>query len=420
MQIISKAALAAVLAMGTVAAVVATPAEAQRNKKKADDAGAALKVGDEFRKAAVAAQTALQAKDYATAEQQLAAAEALVQNDDERYFAASLRLPIEAQKNNRAGMKSALDVLVNSQRTNAQDLPRLTFVRGSLALEDKNLPEATQYLNRARELGYQNDDLPLLIARAQMEGGNIPAGVAEMEKAVQARKAAGQQVPDAWYDYTISKLYGAKDNAGVAKWLRMQLTDYPTTKNWRRSLAVYRDAAQMDNQAKLDLYRLMRSTKALADQNDYLEYADLAYRAGVPWEAKAAIDEGRAAGTIPASSGSANQIYGEAQSGIKNEGSLTALEGPARSAANGRNASQLGDAYLGSGNYAKAIEFYQLALQKGGVDANTVNTRLGTALANAGQRDQAKQAFAAVTAAPRAELATFWQLWIDQGMQPRA
>lgn len=419
MQIISKAALAAALAMGTVAAVVATPAEAQRNKK-GQDAGAQLKVGDEFRKAAVAAQTALQAKDYATAEQQLAAAEALIQNDDERFFAASLRLPIESQKSNNAGMKQALDVLVNSPRTNAADLPRLTFVRGSIALDEKNVAEAVQYLNRARELGYENEDLPLLIARAQMDSGNVPAGVAEIEKAVQARKAAGQQVPDAWYDYTVSKLYGAKDNAGVAKWLRMQLTDYPTTKNWRRSLAVYRDGVELDNQAKLDLYRLMRSTKALADQNDYLEYADLAYRAGVPWEAKAAIDEGRASGTIPAGSGGANQIYGEAEKGIKSEGSLTALEAPARSAANGRNASQLADAYLGSGNYAKAIEFYQLALQKGGVDADTVNTRLGTAYANAGQRDQAKQAFTVVTAQPRAEIASFWQLWIDQGMQPRA
>ena len=61
-------------------------------------------------------------------------------------------------------------------------------------------------------------------------------GVAELEKAVQAKKAAGQPVPDSWYDLAVAKLYGAKDSAGVSKWLRMQLNDYPNAKNWRRSL----------------------------------------------------------------------------------------------------------------------------------------------------------------------------------------
>jgi hypothetical protein len=416
MSIMSKAAFAALLTLGSVAAVVATPADAQRNKKKAEGGAPELKVGEEFRKAAVAAQTAVQAKDYATAETQLAAAEALIQNDDERYFAASLRLPIEAQKQNNTGMKNALDVLLNSPRTAATDLPRLTFVRGTIALNEKDFAGATQYLSRARELNYANDELPLLIARAQFDQNNIPGGVAEMQKAVEAKKAAGQKVPDEWYDYTVAKLYGAKQPKETAQWLRMQLTDYPTAKNWRRSLLVFRDSAQLDNSAQMNLFRLMRSTKSLADQNDYLEYADLAYRIGLPFETKAVIDEGRAAGKIPASSGTANSIYGEAQTAIRNEGSLTALEKPAQSAANGTKAKQLADAYLASGNNAKAVEYYRIATQKGGVNAQEVSASLGVALANSGQRAEAKQAFAGVTTAPGNEIATFWNLWIDQGM----
>ncbi|TKD51020.1 hypothetical protein [Sphingomonas baiyangensis] len=413
MSIVSKAALAAMLTLGGLAAVVATPAEAQR-KKKGENAQPQLEVGEEFRKSAVAAQTALQAKDYATAEQQLAAAEALIKNDDERYFAASLRLPIEAQKQNNAGIKQALEVMLPSPRLNPADAGRLNFVRGNIALNEKDTAGALQYLARAQELGYQSEDLPLMVARAQMDSGNIDGGVAAMQQAVDAKKAAGQKVPDEWYDYTVAKLYGAKRTDDVGKWLRMQLTDYPTSKNWRRSLLVYRDAAQLDNQGKLDLFRLMRSTKSLADQNDYLEYADIAYRVGLPFETKAVIEEGRAAGKVPA--GALGTLLNDANIAIKNEGSLSALEAPARSAPNGTKAVQLADAYIGSGNYAKAVEFYRLGLEKGGVQADQVNLRLGTALANAGQRAEAKAAFSAVTTKPRAEIATFWNQWIDQGM----
>lgn len=408
MTIVSKAALTAMLALGGIATVATTaPAAVQRNKKGADGAPA-LKVGEEFRKAASAAQAAIQANDNATAETQLAAAEALVKNDDEKYFAAQLRLPLAARTKNNAGMKSAIDTLLADPRT--QDKARLAFVRGDIARQEKDYAGAMRYLQQAQQLGYQDENLTLMIAQTHFDTNNAQAGVAELEKAVQAKKAAGQPVPDSWYDLAVAKLYGAKDSAGVSKWLKLQLADYPTAKNWRRSLLVWRDSATLDDQARLDLFRLMRQTKAMADQNDYLEYADIAYRVGLPFETKSVIDEGRAAGKIQ-SSGAAT-LYGEAQQAIKIEGSLASLETKAK-AGTGRQAANMGDAYLGSGNYAKAAEMYRLALQKGGVDAQTVNLRLGNALVGTGNKAEAATAFAGVTQQPKAEIATFWKQWLD-------
>lgn len=409
MSIVSKAALTAMLALGGVATVATPAAAAPVQKKKGKEGEApALKVGEDFRKAAVAAQTALQGGDTATAETQLAAAEALIKNDDEKYFAAQLRLPLEARKKNVPGMKNALDVLLADPRT--QDKQRLMFVRGDIARQEKDYAGALQYLQQAQQAGYQDENLPLMLAQTHFDMNNAQAGVAELEKAVQAKKAANQPVPDAWYDLAVAKLYGAKDSAGVSKWLKMQLNDYPTAKNWRRSLLVYRDSAQLDNQGKLDLFRLMRQTDSLADQNDYLEYADIAYRVGLPFETKAVIEEGRQKGKMPATA--LAQLHNDAVTAIKNEGSLASLEGPAKSAANGKAAAQLGDAYLGSGNYAKAVEFYKLGLQKGGVNTEEVNLRLGNALVGVGNRAEAATAFDAVKAMPKAEIATFWKQWL--------
>jgi hypothetical protein len=53
---------------------------------------------------------------------------------------------------------------------------------------------------------------------------------------------------------------------------------------------------------------------------------------------------------------------------------------------------------------------YRIALQKGG-DPAVVNTRLGIALARAGQKAEADAAFKAVPAGTRGQLAQLWMAW---------
>jgi hypothetical protein len=71
----------------------------------------------------------------------------------------------------------------------------------------------------------------------------------------------------------------------------------------------------------------------------------------------------------------------------------------------------MADVYAGYRDYAKAADLYRVALQKGGVDANLVNTRLGIALAMGGQRADAEAAFGKV-AGVRAPLANLWRAWL--------
>ena len=94
--------------------------------------------------------------------------------------------------------------------------------------------------------------------------------------------------------------------------------------------------------------------------------------------------------------------------------SVSTDEKRAAAAADGRLAANTGSAYLAYGDYAKAIDLFRLAQKKGGVDADTVQMRLGIALARLGQKDAAREALKAVTGAERKELASFWLLWLDQ------
>lgn len=406
-----KATLAAAVAAGTVTvALGSAPAVAQQEKQ------AAITVSEEFRTAATAAETAVKAQDWNTARTALATASGIAKTDDERYFVAALGVPVAANLKDNKTLATYLDALIASPRTPAADVPRYTFLRGNIEFEGKNYAAALPLLQKAQQAGYQNDNLPVMIASANLQTNNLPAGLAALDQAIKAREAAGQKAPESWYSLAVSRLYAAKDQAGTAEWLQRQIRAYPTAVNWHKAIAVYRQGASgLDKGQTIDLYRLQRASNSMANLSDYIEYGDAATGTGLPWEAKAVIDHGRANGKVPSGNAIANEILTQANNGIRAEGSLDASEKRARAAANGTSAASTGNAYLASGNYPKAIELLNLALEKGSVNADEVNTRLGIAYAMSNQKDQAKAAFAKVTGAPRSQIAGFWQLWLDTG-----
>jgi Flp pilus assembly protein TadD len=199
----------------------------------------------------------------------------------------------------------------------------------------------------------------------------------------------------------------------------MLVKAYPTVENWRRMLVLYRDSAdaageELSSKQKLDLFRLMQTTGALAGERDYYDYAEAAFLAGLPWEAVSVIKVGREDGTISASSSDFNALNDDATKALRAESSLSKYEADARSAASGKLAAQTGDAYLASGEPAKAIVLYDLALEKGGVDTNEVNLHKGVAYVRTGDMASARAHFEKVSGPPQlVDIANFWLTWMD-------
>jgi len=424
MKIASRLALAALLATGVAAPALLAPAAAQ---KKAKATGP--NYSPEVVKAAQPAQTALQASDVATAEPLVAQAEAAVKTDDDKYIAAALRYNLEAVKLQAAqkanpnapvdetSLAKPLDALIALPQTPQADKARYAYRRGALAFNGKQWPVAVQYFNQAKQLGYTDPNLGLQMVKAKAEAGDMTGATAELDAEIQRLAATGQKAPEDYYRYAIAQSNKRKMNAETMGWLKKYIAAYPTTKNWRDILVTYglqqQSVATLDNAQKIDLFRLMRAAGALNDQYDYEEYAQKVYDRGLPAEAQAVIKEGQAAGKVPAGSSNARTLLADSATAIRNEGSLSATETRAKAAASAALATQTGDAYLGSGNYAKAAELYRLALTKTGANADEVNTRLGIALARGGDKAGATAAFAAVKGAPRADIAGLWTTWLS-------
>jgi tetratricopeptide (TPR) repeat protein len=411
MTFVSKLALAAVLTLGA-SGIAASPALAQKKDQKAEPQ---LKVSEEFRKPAGAADAALKANDFVTAEPQIAAAEAAAKSDQERYFASWLRLRLERNRKNAPATMAAAEAIVNNPATPPEEVkslaPTVYYYRGSQLADQKKWNEAIPMLLKARQAGSAEGDLSVLLANGYAAQGKQEEAIAEVNRAITASKAAGRKPPEEWYRFVIPRVNQAGNRATMAEWLTRYIQEYPSAKNWRWAIQVFRQGTTGVNEKveKLDLYRLMRATNSLADRGDYADYAYLAQQAGLPWEAVAVVDEGRKAGKIPQGDADVQRTYAAAQAGAKAEGSL---EGLAKQATTATAAVQTANAFLASGNNARALELYDAALQKGATNADEVHLHRGIALQRLGRKEEARAAFQQVKGG-YANLATLWQASID-------
>lgn len=426
MKQFSKLGLAAALAVGAVGLVAVPPAQAaKKDQKPADPNAPQLKLSPDVLKQAQIAQPAIQAANYAGAEPAVAAMEASAKTDDDKYITAVLRLQIEeaklkavpaGQKADETGLKAPLEMLLANPKTPATQRPQFAYQRGAIAFNAGQNADAIRYFTQAKQLGYNDPQLGLALVKSKFDMGDVAGGTADLDGQIKASEASGQKAPEDLYRYALGQNVKKGDKATSVEWLRRWLAAYPTAKNWHDGLTIYGlqqgSIATLDRGQTIDLFRLMRQTKSL-DQYGYEEYGDKVLKVGLPDEAKTVIAEGRATGKIPATGGNATAISAEATKAAAAEGSLASLDTKARASATGGLAAQTADAYLGKGDYAKAIALYQVALGKGGVKTDDVNTHLGIALALSGDKAGAKTAFGAVTSSPNVDIAQFWTLSLD-------
>lgn len=423
MKKVSTVALAAALVVSIGGAAIVSPAFA---KKKEEEAAkpAPLNLSKEVRASAVAAQTALAAKDFATAETNITALEAAAKNDDERLIGAQLRINLESQKisaqpaasQDQTPLAKPLDSLIANPNTPKDALGKYMNARANIYANAKQYKEALDLYTRARAAGYTDENLALNVARMKMESGDIRGGATEMDAAIKGETAAGRKAPEAWYRYVIARLYKANALDETDNWTRNWLAAYGTKENWRDAIFSFgfsgSGAKRLTDRQRVDLYRLMRATNSLGGQKEYIDYADSAVKIGLPTEAETVVQEGFDNKAIPAGNVSATDLKKQAKEAIAADKPLATQEKLAAGAAKGDLAAQAGDSYLGLRNYPKAIELYRLALSKGGIDLDPVKLHLGIALALSGNKDEAKTNFDAVTTTPNTAVAKLWTTYL--------
>jgi tetratricopeptide (TPR) repeat protein len=325
----------------------------------------------------------------------------VAQSRDARHVLALYELELGRQRKDDAMRAAALDVLIASDLTPKDKLPAFLMARGGIAYAQKDYAAANAMWTRSLELKPEDPDALANLAQAREAQKDLPGGAALLERAIAARKAAGQPVPERWYGQRMSLAYNARAaRAGIAA-ARDLVTAFPTAQNWRQALVVYRQLALPRDEQEIDLFRLMRSAGALSQAAEYQRFAQLLEHGGRAAEAKAVIEEGRARTSLSAAESPTRDIIAEIEAAVPKE--RARLAGPRTSLTDA-------DSLLAAGRQDEALLLYRGLLQKPGVDKGQANTRLGAALLAAGRRAEAEAAFRAAVASPGpyADLAGFW------------
>lgn len=414
MKRVSTYSLALALAFGASTMIATQPAAAMQEAEQASFDASQL--SDAVREQAGTAQQILngEAPDLASAEQVLTGAEAAVSNNHDRYFVGTLLLQLSVAMQNSAAADEAiipiqrrgLQLAVDSGLLAPDQHARYLRFLGGMA---ETPEQALNAFRSAAEANPNDAEVQIQLARALFNAGETAAGYEAAERAIELAARNGVAFDQTWFGVPLNAAYNARDVNQALRFGHLWVENQPSEQSWREALRIYQYAGRLGDQANLDALRLMRTTGSL-DADGYDEYIELATRRGYFGEALAAYDEGTSSGGLTADAARRAEIAGRID---EDRSSLDSVASDARGAATGEPAMNTADAYVGYGNYDPAIALYRTALEKGGVDAGTVNLRLGRALYEAGRMDGAREAFAAVTG-NRAGLARFWQIWLDQ------
>lgn len=420
MRFVTPVALALTLALAGGA--VSAPAFAAKKDEKKGGAPK-LNVSPDVIKALQAAQQAAGKQDFAAAKAALADADSKAKSNDDKYQIGAVKLNTSIASKDAAMQGEALTQMLDSGLTPPEQVGQFNAIAADQALQMKNYDLAITHAQAALQAGYKPDVVNVALAQAyfgkagtanpsvEPQRGLNQKGLAALKAAADSTKAAGGQVPAQWYQIGVSRAANAK-LPEVTEWAKMAYQAAPSGENLRTLIRLFQQAnPNISNRENLDVMRLMATSGGLVVSQDYLEYAEMASKTGIYGEVKTAIDAGRSKGVLSASQG--GDLYQPAVAKIAGDkGSLGSAEADARKAANGKIAAATADAYLGYGDYAKAVAMFELAKQKGGVDADEINTRMGIAKALSGDNASAKAAFQSVQAGSRKQIADLWLAYL--------
>lgn len=421
MRLVTPMALA--MAIALTSGAVTAPAFAAKKKEEAQKSGPKLNVSPEVLKDLQTAQAATDKQDFAGAKAALAAADGKAQSNDDKYQIGAIKLNLSITSKDSALQTEALNQMLDSGLTPPEQAGQFNAVAADQALQAKNYDVAISRAQAALAANYKPDAVNATLAQAyfgkagtanpsaEPQRGLNQQGLAALKAAADATKAAGGQVPPQWYQIGVSRAAGA-NLPDVTEWAKMAYQANPSGENLRTLVRLFQRAnPNISNRENLDVLRLLNASGGLVLAQDFTEYAEMASKTGIYGEVKSAIDAGRAKGVLNASQG--GEFYQTATAKISGDkASLASAEADAKKGANGKIAAATGDAYLGYGDYAKAATMFELAKEKGGVDNDEINTRLGIAKSMGGDNAAAKAAFQSVQGGSRKQVADLWLAYL--------
>jgi tetratricopeptide (TPR) repeat protein len=306
--------------------------------------------------------------------------------------------------------------------TSEADQQKLVKSIAEIYYAQGNYDKAMEYANKALKGGYADDSVHTIIVQSYYQKKDFKA-VQKIEEDTIAAQSKGGGTPK---QHNLEMLLEACNKVGdkdcQTKVFERLVSYYPQANYWENLL--YELAkTEMQDSAKLQLFRLMLEVGVLKNAGDYTEMAAIALDQGSPGEAQEILEKGFA-----------NKVFTDQHTQDKNKRRLEAAKHAAAdlttqlpAKVKEAESSQTGDAYvkvgygyMGFKQYDKAIDALEKGLAKGALANGGAEARLllGVAQFRAGRHDEAAKTFRQVKGDPTLE--RIGNLWALRAKQPEA
>jgi hypothetical protein len=417
-NLVLMAALTAAGLVGVTGGSLLPVAAAVAADKKKDEAPK-QKLSPDVQKPLMAAQAAMNAKNWDEASTQIAAAQAIEPKSPyDAFMIDELGWYVALQKKDYAKSSEALERSLTSGFVPEADRGQRLRALTQMLLQTKQYPKAVQYGGEYLKTNPGDNEIALQLAQARYLTNDFAGAKAAAEQII----AATPKPPEGALLLALRTSYEMKDAAGTTKALQGLVRHYPQPKYWEDLLndQLFRTK---DDRGLRALYRLMNDTSTLDKPDDYAEMGSTLVTGGFPNEAKQTLEHGMSSGVFTGEAKTrAQQDLDRARSGAALDAKELATAGSQLAAAKtGNQMVGIGKLYFSAGDYPKAVDAIQKGVAQGGVtDVDDANLLLGIANARLGKTAEAQAAFDAVKNPTLAEVANLWKLKVEVSGAPAA
>lgn len=242
-----------------------------------------------------AAQAALQAKNYAEAKTDIAAAEAIDKlTPYERYIIERLKATAAIGSGDYKTALASYDKVIAAPELPAEEKLGVLESYVKLAYTAKDYPRTVSAIEQYKAAGGSNAQVLSLYSQSLYLAGRYKEASAALTNEIAAVEQAGQKPTDIQLQLLASSAIKQNDMTAYVAALEKVVMYEPKPQYWLDLTLRTIGKPGYANRFDLDTYRLRKATGTLDKGSDYADATQLALQAGFPNEAKAFLDEGYA------------------------------------------------------------------------------------------------------------------------------
>jgi len=317
--------------------------------------------------------------------------------------------------NNYAEAAKAWEAELDDGFTPQADIAQKTRELAVISYQLKNYDKAIDFGNRAIKGGFADDQIRTLVAQSYYLKGDYKNTQKFQAAIIESQIKAGQTPSNESLMLLYSACQKLQDEECTNRTMEKLVTYHPTSDAWAQLLYNVRKETSANETNLLQTYRLMSDADVLKEPGDYTEMAELLLDGGSPGEAQRVLEKAIANNVFTdqrTKERSQRLLENAKKRAASDQALLPKLEQEANASPTGDKNIAVGRAFLGYGQYDKAVEQLQKGLSKGGLK-NEADARLtlGIAELRAGRKDDAVKTFHSVKGDPALEkLANLWTL----------